>query len=120
VRLAGTISAVQGALLLGFAVYLVIHAALGHHEDTVQISGYGTAVWFVVMGGALAAAGLGLLRGKRWGRGLVIIAQLVLLPVAYYLGVGSKQWAAGVVVGVSAIAALFALFRRESLEWYAA
>ena len=110
----------QGLVLLGFAIYLVVHALLGYREETVQISGYGTAIWFVIMGGALTAAAVGLLRNKRWGRGLIIIAQLVLLPVAYYLGVGSEQWAAGVIVGASAIVVLVCLFRRESLEWYAA
>ena len=110
----------QGLVLLGFAIYLVVHALLGYREETVQISGYGTAIWFVIMGGALTAAAVGLLRNKRWGRGLIIIAQLVLLPVAYYLGVGSEQWAAGVIVGASAIVVLVCLFRREALEWYAA
>lgn len=120
VRIAGGIATVQGLVLLGFAVYLVVHALLGHREETVQISGYGTAIWFVIMGGAVTAAAVGMLRNKRWGRGLIIIAQLVLLPVAYYLGVGSEQWAAGVIVGASAIVVLVCLFRRESLEWYAA
>lgn len=120
VRFAGGIATAQGVILLGFAVYLVVHALLGYREETVAISGYGTAIWFVIMGGALTGAGVGLLRNKRWGRGLIIIAQLVLLPVAYYLGVGSEQWAAGVIVGVSALAVLVCLFRRESLEWYAA
>lgn len=120
VRIAGGVATVQGLVLLGFAVYLVVHAILGYREETVEISGYGTAIWFVIMGGALTAAAVGMLRNKRWGRGLIIIAQLVLLPVAYYLGVGSGQWAAGVIVGVSALSVLVCLFRRESLEWYAA
>lgn len=120
VRRAGALAGLQGVVLLGFAVYLVVRALLGHHEETVKISGYGTAVWFLIMGGAVAAAGFGLVRGARWGRGLVVIAQLVLLPVAYYLGVGSHHWAAGVIVAGTAVVTLYSLFQRSSLEWYAA
>lgn len=119
VRLAGGIAVVEGVILLGAAIYMIVHAAMGYREETVVISGYGTAAWFVIMGGAVASTGAALLRGKRWGRGVVVIAQLVLLPVAWYMAVGSHQWIPGIVVGVAALIALIALFRRDSLEWYA-
>lgn len=119
VRVAGWISAAQGLLGVGVAVALAIRAAGGHREETVVISGYGTAVWFLLLGGGLLAAGIGLLRGQRWGRGLVVIAELLLLFVAWYVGIGSKQYLAGVVLAVVSVVALAALFRRDAIEWYA-
>lgn len=119
VRLAGGIAVVEGVILLGAAVYMIVHAAMGYREETVVISGYGTAAWFVIMGGAVAATGAALLRGRQWGRGVVVIAQLVLLPVAWYMSVGSHQWVPGILVGIAALTALVCMFRRESLEWYA-
>lgn len=119
VRVAGWISAAQGLLGVGVAVALAIRAAGGHREETVVISGYGTAVWFLILGGGLLAAGIGLLRGRRWGRGLVVIAELLLLFVAWYVGVGSKQYLAGVVLAVVSVVALGSLFRRDAIEWYA-
>lgn len=120
VRVAGWISSAQGLVGVGAAVVLLIRAFGGHREETVVISGYGTAVWFAIIGGGLLAAGVGLLRGRRWGRGLVVIAELLLLFVAWYAAVGSGQILAGVVLGVACVVALFSLFRAEAIEWYAA
>ncbi|WP_223210201.1 hypothetical protein [Dietzia cinnamea] len=119
VRLAGWISSAQGLIGVGVAVVLFVRALGGHREETVVISGYGTAVWFAILGGGLLAAGLGLLRGRRWGRGLVVIAELLLLFVAWYVGVGSGQYLAGIVLAVVSATALVSLFRRDAVEWYA-
>ena len=120
VRLAGWIAAAQGLIGVGVAVALVIRAIGGHREESVVISGYGTAVWFAILGGGLLAAGLGLLRGRRWGRGLVVIVELLLLFVAWYVGVGSSQYLAGIALALVCGLALVSLFRREAIEWYAA
>lgn len=118
VRIAGWIAAAQGLIGVCFAVYLVIHAAMGYREETVAISGYGTAGWFFAIAGPVMAAGLGLLWGKRWGRGLVILAELLIIGVAWYAASGSAQYLGAIVVGGTALVALFALFREESIEWY--
>lgn len=120
VRLAGWIASAQGLVGVGVAVLLLVRAIGGHREETVVISGYGTAVWFAILGGGLLAAGLGLLRGRRWGRGLVVIAELLLLFVAWYVGVGSHQYLPGIALAVVCAVALAALFRRDAVEWYAA
>lgn len=119
VRLAGWIASAQGLIGVGVAVILLVRAMGGHREETVVISGYGTAVWFAILGGGLLAAGLGLLRGRRWGRGLVVIAELLLLFVAWYVGVGSHQYLAGIILAAVCATALVALFRRDAVEWYA-
>nr|WP_255584253.1 hypothetical protein [Dietzia sp. ANT_WB102] len=120
VRLAGWIASGQGLIGVAVAVVLLVRAIGGHREETVVISGYGTALWFAILGGGLLAAGVGLLRGLRWGRGLVVIAELLLLFVAWYVGVGSHQYLPGIVLAVVCATALVALFRRESIAWYAA
>lgn len=119
VRIAGWIAAAQGLVGVCAAVYLFIRAVGGHQEETVQISGYGTAGWFAILGGGLLAAGVGLLIGKGWGRGVVVIAQLLLLFVAWNV-VSSGLVLAGVVLGVVCAVALYSTFRREAVEWYAA
>lgn len=113
------------------AVILIARATGGHREETVAISGYATAAWFVILGGGLFAAGLGLLQGRRWGRGLVLIAELLILvavgssifgatSAAFFGEVGLPIYLGGIALAVASAVALAALLRREAIEWYAA
>ncbi|WFN91992.1 hypothetical protein [Gordonia sihwensis] len=114
-RWAGYVTAVQGALGLIVAVVLVIREMAGHHE--AAISGYGTAAWFAAIGGGVFAGGLALTRGRRWGRGVSLMAQILLLPVAYTLITGSGLPLIGVPVAIVALAVLVLLFAPASLTW---
>jgi hypothetical protein len=60
-----------------------------------------------------------LLRGRRLGRGIAVFVNMTLLPVAWYLGVGSHRWGYGVLVGAAAVAVLAALFSPAALRWAA-
>ncbi|MCT7660974.1 hypothetical protein [Mycobacterium deserti] len=119
VRQAGAVVALQGTALVVVAATLVVRHLAGT-EDPPWLSGYGTAGWFAIMGSALLAAGWALWTGRRWGRGIAVFAQLLLLPVAYYMAVGSGQWLYGIPVGLIAIATLGLLFSRSTLEWLGA
>jgi hypothetical protein len=115
VRGAGLIVAVQGAAGLLVAAALLIRAIGG--ADQRVANGFGTAVWFAVAGGAVLAAGWALLTGRRWGRGLAVFAELLLLPVAWYLTVGSHRALFGVPVAAVALMALALLFSPATLRW---
>lgn len=117
VRGAGLIVAVQGAAGLAVAATLVVRAVAG--ADQRVVNGYGTAAWFALVGAAVLAAGWGLLRGRRLGRGIAVFVNMTLLPVAWYLGVGSHRWGYGVLVGAAAVAVLAALFSPAALRWAA-
>lgn len=107
--------ALESVALMVVAVVLVVRAVGGAHE--VSISGYGTAGWFVVMGGALFTAAWALWTGRRWGRGIAVFAQLLLLPVAWYIAVGSRQWSYGVPVALVAAVGLALLFSPSAVQW---
>jgi peptidoglycan/LPS O-acetylase OafA/YrhL len=119
VRQAGAVVAFEGAAAVLVAVVLVVRHLAGA-EDPPWLSGYGTAAWFVVMGSAVLAAGWALWTGRRWGRGLAVFTQLLLLPIAWYMAVGSGQWIYGVPVALVAAAVLALLFSRSALQWLAA
>ncbi|MGP4055539.1 hypothetical protein ACTWP6_12060 [Mycobacterium sp. 4D054] len=114
VRIAGGIAALEGVLGIVMAVVLVVREAAGHHE--VAISGYGTAGWFAIMGSGVTAAGAALWTGRRWGRGIAVFANLVLLGVAWYV-YSSGQLRYAVVVAGAAIAVLALLFSPTGLHW---
>ncbi|CNV13714.1 integral membrane protein [Mycobacterium tuberculosis] len=106
-RGAGLIVAVQGGAALVVAAALLVRGLAG--ADQHIVNGLGTAGWFVLVGGAVLAAGCR----------LAVFAQLLLLPVAWYLIVGSHQPAIGIPVGIIALGVLVLLFSPPSIRWAA-
>jgi peptidoglycan/LPS O-acetylase OafA/YrhL len=115
VRQASILVMLQGAAGVVAAVVYVVHGLSGVAEP--GLNPFGTAAWFLIVGGAVLAAGFALWTGRRWGRGLAVFAQLLLLGVAYYVAVGSQRWAYGVPLAVVALAVLVLLFRPATLQW---
>ncbi len=107
----------QGVAALVVAAVLVVRGLAG--ADQRVVNGLGTAIWFAVVGGGVLAAGYALMAGKRWGRGLAVFTQLLLLPVAWYLAVGSHQPAFGIPLGIVALTALILLFSPAAVRWAA-
>src|SRR6201988_5021652 len=116
VRQAAVVVSLEGAALVAVAAVLVVRHLAGA-EDQPWLSGYGTAGWFVIMGAGVLAAGWALWTGRRWGRGIAVFVQLLLLPVAWYMAVGSHQWLLGIPVGIVALATLALLFSPATLQW---
>jgi peptidoglycan/LPS O-acetylase OafA/YrhL len=119
VRQAAIVVSLQGASLVVVAAVLVARHLTGV-QDQPWLSGYGTAGWFAIMGSAVLAAGWALWTGRRWGRGIAVFAQLLLLPVAWYMAVGSHQWLYGIPVALVALATLALLFSPSALQWLGA
>jgi hypothetical protein len=115
VRQAAVATALEGVTLVVVAVVLVVRAIGGAQERS--ISGYGTAGWFVIMGTAVLAAAWAMWTGRRWGRGIAVFAQLLLLGVAWYVAVGSQRWAYGVPIAVVALVTLVLLFSPSTVQW---
>ncbi|HET9564622.1 MAG TPA: hypothetical protein VFP27_08975 [Mycobacterium sp.] len=114
VRQAAVLVALEGAAGLVAAVVYVV-SGLGGNE--AGLNKFGTAAWFAIMFGGVLAAAWALWTGRRWGRGVAVFAQLLLLPVAWYLAVGSHQWVYGVPVGVVALITLVLLFSPSAVQW---
>ncbi len=113
-QVAGFITALQGTLAILMAIALTVRELSGHHE--AAISGYGTAAWFAIMGSGVAAAGVALWNGRRWGRGISVFANLLLLGVAWYV-YSSGQLRYAVLVGVVSVVVLALLFSPSVLHW---
>ncbi len=55
--------------------------------------------------------------GRRWGRGIAVFTQLLILPVTWYVAVGSHRWFYGIPVAAVALGALLLLFSPAALRW---
>ncbi|WP_032403082.1 hypothetical protein [Rhodococcoides fascians] len=118
-RSAGVLVAAQGAASLIAAFVLLVRAVSGEGDNAVA-NGYGTSGWFGVLGVGVGAAGVALILGKRWGRAIATVVQLLLLPVVWSLLTGSHQTVYGVVLGIVVIGVLVLLFSPPSSRWMAA
>lgn len=115
VRRAAALVGLQGALGVIAAAVFLIRGLAG--SDRHIVNGYGNAAWFGLFGGVLVLAAWALWTGRRWGRGIAIYAQMLLLPVSWYVGVGSHQWFYAVPLALTSIAILVLLFSRSTIQW---
>ena len=115
VRAAAALVGLEGAAGAAAAAVFLIRGLAG--ADQHIVNGFGNAAWFAVIGSALLTAAWALWTGRRWGRGSAVFAQLLLLPVTWYVGVGSHRWFYGIPVAVVALAALVLLFAPATLRW---
>ena len=97
------------------AAILLIRAIGGAGQRGNNV--FGTSAWFALAGGAVLAAGWALVVGRRWGRGLAVFAELLLLGVAYYLTTGSHRALIGVAVAALSVTVLALLFSPAALRW---
>ncbi len=115
IRRGGALTALEGSVAVVIAAALVIRELQGGHSDVA--SGYGTALWFLIIGGGVLAGGVALVRGRRWGRAPAVLAQVLLVPVAWSLLTDSRQPALGALLGLVVVAVLVLLFLGPSIRW---
>ncbi len=115
VRVAGALVAVQGLVGVGTAISFVTAAM---SDGRVGGGVLGGAGYFLLMGAALLAVGIGLLTGRRWARTPAIVAQLLLLPVVYSLLGGSQQLVLGILAGAFVLTTFLLLISEPSGRWW--
>ncbi|GAB3128856.1 hypothetical protein GCM10027289_09240 [Tsukamurella serpentis] len=76
VRAAGVLVALEGLAAIGLGLVELVRGLTGV-ADT-RIGAYGIAFWMLPIGAGVLAGGLALLRGKRWGRTLGVLTNLLL------------------------------------------
>ncbi|CAJ1584727.1 hypothetical protein [[Mycobacterium] wendilense] len=119
VRYAGFIVVAEGIVALVTAVVLAVLASGGTDKHADGFNAYGTAAWFTIMGLGVLAGGWALVTDRRWGRGIAVFVNLLLLPVAWYV-FSSHQVVYGVLVAAVAVTVLGLLFSPTALQWAAA
>lgn len=116
----------QSVIGLGFALFLVLRSITGAPEESIVYEtdtavtsvGIGTAIFFIIVFGTVIAGAIMMMRGKCWGRGPVIMLEILLLPIGFYMISGHALLLA-VATCASAIATLVYLFSPRSLDWAA-
>jgi len=114
VRYAGYLACAEGLVGLIAAAVLVVRGLDGANQGIVN--GFGTGGWFAIMGSAVLTSGWALVSGRRWGRGIAIFANLLLVPVSWYV-IRSHQPGYAIALGAVAIGVLVLLFSPSAVRW---
>jgi len=99
-RLAEIFVNIEALFLLCLAAYLIIRSLTSELTEADAIA---AEIVFLILGAiGLFFAGRGMVRSKRYGRGAIVMANLIALGVAYYMFDGDRiLW--GLVLGSVAL-----------------
>ena len=104
-RLASNLALIEGLIVASLALFLIANSFI---SDVEAPSAWLAEIAFAALGSAgLIVASRGLRQRKNWGRAPVVLANLIAIPVAYYL-VTSDRLILGIILGLIAIPALLA------------
>lgn len=112
------IAVVECVIGLGYGAFLMIRDFQGYEDPGAVISGWGTALWFFFIFGAVLTGAVFLLRGKRWGRGPIVMLNLCLAGVAFYMFT-SGAITLGLITAIFALGALGCMFNPKAVDWAA-
>lgn len=124
IRWGGIIALIQSGIGLAYAFFLIYREMTGQEDPSIVYAsaeantwvGYGTAGFFIIIFGTVFAGALNMMRGRKWGRGPIIMLNIIFFPVAYYMfSEGRYLWAA--IVAFSAVACMAMLFNARSVHW---
>ena len=107
--------ALEGLLLAGYTVFVVVESVRGEAED--RIGALVLAVVALALAGGLGAVAAGVLAGRRWARSPALVWQLLQVLVA--LSGTVEPRALAVVLIVLAVALALGLFRDDVIprDW---
>jgi hypothetical protein len=107
---AASLTAVEGLLLLGYAVLELVSLDADRAEVAVT-----TAVFFLLYGGGLLVCAWALTRLGSWARSPVVLAQLIQLGVAWSFW-GGETTVVAIAVAAVAVVVLVGVFHPASIE----
>jgi hypothetical protein len=107
--------ALEGLLLAGYAVFVVVESVRGQAQD--RVGALVLAVVALALAAGLAAVAWGVLEGRRWARSPGLVWQVLQVLVA--LSGTVEPRAAAVVLIVLAVAVALGLFRDDVIprDW---
>ncbi|SIS05463.1 hypothetical protein [Williamsia sterculiae] len=117
VRRAGVIVMFEGLVaVVAAVVFLVIGFGAGK-EATFA---FGGTYWFALIGIGVFAGGWALFTGRRWGRAVAVVTQILLAPVGFALLTDSGRPWIGAPLLVVVVLVLGLLFSPSAVRWSAA
>ncbi len=127
IKWAAILAGVQCVFGLAFALLLIVRQLTGQRDAAIVYESenantsvaLGTGLFFIVIFGTVLIAAIFMVRAKRWGRGPVVMLEMMLGLISIYV-FSAGQIIPGIVLLASALLALAMLFSPRAVEWTAA
>ena len=124
VLVAAGIAIVQSVAVMAFGLFLIVrelsgaeNASMVSESGSLKFVGLGTAIFIFIVFGFVIIGSLAFVKGKRWGRGAVVLVEFILAASAFQMFSGGSP-VLGTITLLSAIAALYLLmFVPASSQW---
>lgn len=124
-KFGAVISLIQVAAAAAVAIYLIVADLRGGAGASIESDaaaadwiGVGTAVFLLILFGTVGAGAVNLLSGRTWGRTPLVMMDVLLIPVAVYMGM-EGLWAPALAVGLAAVLSLGGVMHPQSTAWVA-
>ncbi|ERJ43028.1 membrane protein [Corynebacterium pseudodiphtheriticum 090104] len=123
IKFASLIAVVQSVIALIFAGVLIWREIINAENNSIASDaatanwiGAGTAGFIAIIFGTIVAAALSQYRGKRWGRGPIVLLQVILAASSFQMMSGGAVFF-GIFILASAVIALLMIFHPQSNAW---
>lgn len=126
VVIAAIIAAVQSLAVIGFGCFLIYRDLIGAPQPSLvsdspnaNFVGTGTAVFIFIVFGFVMIGAWAMVKGHRWGRGAVVLVELILAISAFQMFSGGSPVLGALTLVTAAAAAYLLMFAPDSTRWFA-
>ncbi|OFK65318.1 hypothetical protein HMPREF2806_12215 [Corynebacterium sp. HMSC076G08] len=121
---AAGIAVVQSIAVIIFGIFLIVREVSGAENDSMVSDsgatgfvGLGTAIFIFIVFGFVIVGSWAFVKGKRWGRGAIVLVEFILGAMAFQMFSGGSVLL-GIVTLASAGLVLYLLMARpEAAQW---
>ncbi|MDU1462058.1 MAG: hypothetical protein E6898_04850 [Corynebacterium sp.] len=127
VLVAAALAVVQSIAVICFGIFLIVREVTGAENGSMvsdsgsgSFVGLGTALFIFIVFGFVIVGAWAMVRGKRWGRGAIILVELILAASSFQMFSGGSPLLGAVTLASAAVVIFLLMFVRASTEWAAA
>lgn len=127
VLVAAVLAVIQSIAVICFGIFLIVRELTGAENgsmvsdsDSGSFVGLGTALFIFIVFGFVIIGAWAMVKGKRWGRGAIILVELILAASSFQMFSGGSPLLGAVTLLSAAVVIFLLMFVRASTEWAAA
>ncbi|OFN78244.1 MULTISPECIES: hypothetical protein [unclassified Corynebacterium] len=121
---AAGIAVLQSIAVIIFGIFLVVRELTGAENDSMVSDsgaagfvGLGTAIFVFIVFGFVILASWAFVKGKRWGRGAIVLVEFILGAIAFQMFSGGSAALGAVTLASAAVVLYLLMMRPEAAQW---